>query len=151
MTIHYNRPDGDYAGWGLHLWGDAIDPSEGTEWATPKPPTAPMTLAPTGTCQIQDATKPVNFIIHNGDNKDPGPDQSLNPAETAAVWIKSADQTIYTQRCAADNVGDHPLPSPGRRLRRLRQRNFATSGVMHIWSAAEGTRLDDAPQAAIRV
>ena len=37
-TIHYHRPDGVYTGWGLHLWGDAIDPSEGTEWATPKPP-----------------------------------------------------------------------------------------------------------------
>ena len=98
MTIHYNRPDGNYAGWGLHLWGDAIADGVGTEWADPRPPTAPTTFGAYWNVPIQDATKPVNFIIHNGDNKDPGPDQSLNPAETAAVWIKSADQTIYTQR-----------------------------------------------------
>ncbi len=23
-TIHYNRPDGDYAAWGLHLFGDGL-------------------------------------------------------------------------------------------------------------------------------
>ena len=27
--IHYNRPAGDYDGWGLHLWGDGLDPAEG--------------------------------------------------------------------------------------------------------------------------
>ena len=45
-VIHYNRPADDYGDhttgdfndfWGLHLWGDAIDPSEGTEWFDPKP------------------------------------------------------------------------------------------------------------------
>ena len=35
-VIHYFRPAGDYDGWGLHLWGDAIDPSEGTSWDKPK-------------------------------------------------------------------------------------------------------------------
>ena len=30
------RPDGDYAGWGLHLWGDAIAAGEGTDWARPE-------------------------------------------------------------------------------------------------------------------
>ena len=27
VEIRYQRPDGDYTGWGLHLWGDAIDPA----------------------------------------------------------------------------------------------------------------------------
>ena len=44
--IHYLRTDGDYGDhstgdyndfWGLHLWGDAIDPGEVTEWTSPKP------------------------------------------------------------------------------------------------------------------
>ena len=38
VELRYHRPDGVYAGWGLHLWGDAIDPSEATEWAAPKLP-----------------------------------------------------------------------------------------------------------------
>ena len=45
-VIHYNRPAGDYGDhttgdfndfWGLHLWGDAIDSSEVTDWTAPKP------------------------------------------------------------------------------------------------------------------
>jgi hypothetical protein len=27
-VIHYNRPDGNYAAWGLHLWGDGLAPRE---------------------------------------------------------------------------------------------------------------------------
>ena len=30
--------------------------------------------------------KPVNFIIHRGDAKDPGPDQSMIPADDASVF-----------------------------------------------------------------
>ena len=44
--VQYNRPAGDYGDhitgnatqfWGLHLWGDAIAPSEATDWTDPKP------------------------------------------------------------------------------------------------------------------
>ena len=44
--IHYQRPAGDYGDhttgnsndfWGLHLWGNAIDPAEATDWTSPKP------------------------------------------------------------------------------------------------------------------
>ncbi len=35
-VVHYNRPADDYDGWGLHLWGEAIDPTEATEWGAPK-------------------------------------------------------------------------------------------------------------------
>ena len=32
-TIHYNRPDGGYDAWGLHLFGDGLAPGEATaEW-----------------------------------------------------------------------------------------------------------------------
>src|SRR5689334_25190595 len=36
--IHYHRPRGDYAGWGLHAWEDA---AASVQWTSP--------LAPTGT------------------------------------------------------------------------------------------------------
>ncbi|MET8338434.1 pullulanase-associated domain-containing protein [Streptosporangium canum] len=35
FNLHYHRPDGNYEGWGLHLWGDVATP---TEWATPLQP-----------------------------------------------------------------------------------------------------------------
>ena len=102
-TIHYHRPDGLYDGWGLHLWGDAIDPSEGTEWATPKPPTGSDDYGPFWNVQLADPSQPLNFIIHKGDEKDPGPDQSFTPAEEPAVWIQSADATIHPTRGSAED------------------------------------------------
>ena len=38
-TVHYQRSGGDYAGWGLHLWGDAIADGVATDWNAPRPPT----------------------------------------------------------------------------------------------------------------
>ena len=104
VSVHYSRPDANYTGWGLHLWGDAIADGVATDWASPRPFDGVDDFGAYWNVPIKDATKPVNFIIHNGENKDPGPDQSLNPSATAAVWIKSADKTIYTQRCAADKL-----------------------------------------------
>lgn len=31
-VLHYHRADGDYDGWGLHVWTGAANP---TDWSTP--------------------------------------------------------------------------------------------------------------------
>jgi hypothetical protein len=111
VTIHYHRDDGMYGSpsadfntfWGLHLWGDAVDPSELTEWASPKAPTASDGYGVLWTVQIVDSSMPVNFIIHRGDLKDPGPDESFIPVEMATVWKQSGDTAMYPSRAAALN------------------------------------------------
>ncbi|NJO83057.1 MAG: hypothetical protein HC828_09695 [Blastochloris sp.] len=35
--IHYNRPDGDYDGWGVYLFGPGVDESELTTWPETRP------------------------------------------------------------------------------------------------------------------
>ena len=103
VTIRYHRADGIYTDWGLHLWGDAIDPAEATDWLTPKPYDGVDDFGALWTVAIQDATQPVNFIIHRGDEKDPGPDESFIPQEVATVWKQSGDVAIYPSRGAAEN------------------------------------------------
>ena len=100
-TVHYNRPDGDYAGWGLHLWGDAIADGVGTDWASPRPYDGIDTFGAYWNVPIKDATKPINFIIHKGDEKDPGPDQSFVPETDPGSLDQVGNQTIYPQACAA--------------------------------------------------
>ena len=72
--VHYQRSDGDYGDhttgdfndfWGLHLWGDAIDPSESTSWDAPKMPDGIDDYGAFWEVQIVDALQPVNFIIQN--------------------------------------------------------------------------------------
>ncbi len=101
--IHYKRPGGDYDGWGLHLWGDAIDPGEATSWDSPKLPTGFDDYGAYFEIALADPTKPVNFIVHKGDEKDTQPDRSYVPAENYEIWLKSGVETIYRQRGAAED------------------------------------------------
>jgi alpha-amylase len=107
-TLRYLRPAGDYdtdAGqWGLHMWGDAVDPAVLAQIAWDKP--WPVTRVENGWAVYEiplvDDTKPVNFIMHlpNGDavpdTREPGGDRSFRPIDTPEVWIKQGDPTVYT-------------------------------------------------------
>ncbi len=113
VTIHYQRPAGDYGDytsddyadfWGLHLWGGAIDPSEGTGWTTPRKPDGQDDYGVYFNILVQDVNQPVNFIVHKGDTKDPenSPDRAFLPADTATIWLKQDDVKVYNQRGAAE-------------------------------------------------
>ena len=95
-VIHYHRADGDYTGWGLHLWGDGLDPSEVTAWDVPKLPTGTDDYGAYFEIKLADATKPVNFIMHKGDAKDPDADRSYTPAAAYAIWLQSGDGKVYS-------------------------------------------------------
>ena len=104
VTIHYNRTAGDYGDptssdyndfWGLHLWGDAIDPSEGTEWTSPKKPTGFDDYGAFWEIMLADPTAQLNFIIHRGDEKNTGPDEFFIPVDQATVWKQQADEALY--------------------------------------------------------
>ena len=103
VELRYHRPDGVYTGWGLHLWGDAIDPTEATEWAAPKLPDRIDDYGAHWLVRIQDATKAVNFIVHKGDEKDTAEDRSFLPAEKPSVWLQSGDSTVYGTRGDAED------------------------------------------------
>ncbi|MDH3294116.1 MAG: alpha-amylase family glycosyl hydrolase [Acidimicrobiia bacterium] len=111
-VVHYQRPAGDYGDhttgdfndfWGLHLWGDAIVPSEGTVWQSPKPFLGEDDYGRFAWVELADDSLPVNFIVHQGDTKDPdnSPDRSFVPGATPEIWLKQGDGTIYTSRAEA--------------------------------------------------
>lgn len=104
-VIHYKRADGDYTGWGLHLWGDGLDPTEVTQWGAPKQPTGMDDYGAYFEIKLTDPTKALNFIVHKGDAKDPdnAPDRSYTPADNDAVWLQSGDVAVYMQRGAAED------------------------------------------------
>lgn len=103
-TVHYSRPGKDYDGWGLHLWGDALADGAGTEWATPRQPDGTDSFGAFWKVPLKDASVPLNYIIHKGDTKDPGPDQSFTPATQPETYVKSGDSRLYKSRAAAENV-----------------------------------------------
>ena len=102
VTIHYQRPGNDYDDWGLHLWGDALDPSEVTEWASPRLPDGFDDYGAYFNIKLQNAGEAVNFSIHKGDDKDTPDDRSFVPDATGDIWLKQGDAAIYKQRGAAE-------------------------------------------------
>ena len=93
--IHYHRPDGNYTGWGLHLWGDAIAEGVATDWTSPRPPTGQDAFGVFFEIPLADPTASLNFIIHKGDEKDTPADRSFIPALTPEIWVESGDPTNY--------------------------------------------------------
>ncbi|MEZ4732567.1 MAG: pullulanase-type alpha-1,6-glucosidase [Caldilineaceae bacterium] len=136
VTIHYQRTDNTYTGWGLHLWGDGLGEGVPTDWATPRPYDGVDDFGAYWNVPISDATKPVNFIIHKGDEKDPGPDQSMNPLDSADAWVVSGDATVYKQRGTAEKFAIIHYHRPAGDYGDATSSNYADFWGMHVWDGA---------------
>jgi alpha-amylase len=107
-TLHYFRPAGDYTQWGLHMWGDAVDPAVLSQITWDQPWQRARVEGGWAEYDIAliDDTKPVNFIMHlpGGDSvpttREPGGDRLFLPIDTPNVWIKQGDPTVYTSQPA---------------------------------------------------
>jgi alpha-amylase len=105
-VIHYNRPDGSYNPWGLHLFGDGLAPGEATaEWTAATPFEGTDAYGAFHEIEIADDTKRVGFIVHgrtagggNPDTKDPdgSPDRFFIPLATPEIWLRQGDVRIYS-------------------------------------------------------
>ena len=85
---------------------------------------------------MSDPTQPVNFIIHRGDAKDPGPDQSLLPADTATIWQQSGDETIYPSRGASESYATIHYHRPDGDYGDYSSANFIDFWGLHVWTGA---------------
>jgi len=99
-VIHYNRPAGDYAEWGLHLWGDGLAPGEATAaWDAPTPFEGTDSYGAFHAIELVDDTDQIGFIVHgmppNHDTKDTPNDRFFTPVDHPAIWLKQGDPTIY--------------------------------------------------------
>lgn len=93
--IHYSRPDAAFADWRLHVWEDT---SESVSWETGLEPGGRDDFGVYWDVGLQDGAERLGFLIHQGDEKDPGPDMFLELGETREAWIISGDATVYTSR-----------------------------------------------------
>ena len=97
--IHYNRPDGKYDDWGVHLWKS---PNVGiTNWFIPRMPTGCDSFGVYWHFPLSKfgETKVVNYIIHKGDTKEQGgTDMSFDANKGAEVWINAGSPAIYMSK-----------------------------------------------------
>lgn len=103
--VHYSRPDGVYGGWTLHVWEDT---SETVSWEAGLEPTGTDDFGVYWDVGLVEGAQTLGFIIHQGDEKDPGPDMFLDLTQTRETWILSGDPTLYTSLPDPDAA-----PTPG--------------------------------------
>ncbi|NBM19097.1 pullulanase-type alpha-1,6-glucosidase [Streptomyces sp. GC420] len=83
--LHYKRADGDYDGWGLHVWTGAAQP---TDWSKPLEPARTDAYGAVFEVPLADGAGSLSYIIHKGDEKDLPSDQSLDlKAVGHEVWL----------------------------------------------------------------
>ncbi|WP_374604062.1 pullulanase-associated domain-containing protein [Niveibacterium sp.] len=106
IAINYFRPDGNYAGWGLHAWignpGQPGTPIDGVDWFGPLKPKGKtddagvywhVPLSAFGKSGF------VNYIIHKGDTKEQGgKDQRFDGNTIKQIWVNAGDKAIYTSK-----------------------------------------------------
>ncbi|WP_042414374.1 pullulanase-type alpha-1,6-glucosidase [Streptacidiphilus anmyonensis] len=88
VIVHYHRADGNYAGWGMHVWTGAANP---TDWTSPLQPSGTDAFGDVFTVPLASGATSLSYILHNGDTKDLPDDQSLVFSQNGReVWILSA-------------------------------------------------------------
>ena len=135
-TVHYSRPDGAYDGWGLHVFGEALPAGGETQWTAPLPPTGFDEFGAFWRVPVADPTKPLGFIVHKGDEKDPGPDQTFVPAEQASAWVVSGDATVHPTRAAALDLAVLHYNRPAGDYGDYTSSNFADYWGLHTWTGS---------------
>jgi pullulanase len=93
VTFHYYRNAGDYDGWGLHLWGEAISAS--TNWPTPKLFDGKDGYGRTLTVALSNPSKPLNFVVHKAGTKDVDIDRTV-PCGVSDVWLVQGGSAVNT-------------------------------------------------------
>ncbi|WP_024757785.1 pullulanase-type alpha-1,6-glucosidase [Streptomyces exfoliatus] len=89
-VIHYQRPDGDYDGWGLHTWTGAAQP---TDWSKPLQPVRVDAYGAVYEVPLTEGATSLSYILHKGDEKDLPTDQSLDLATYGhEIWALSGQQ-----------------------------------------------------------
>ncbi|MDT9699851.1 pullulanase-type alpha-1,6-glucosidase [Streptomyces sp. P17] len=89
-VLHYQRADGNYDGWGLHVWTGAANP---TEWSNPLKPVKTDAYGAVFEVPLTEGATSLSYIIHKGDEKDLPADQSLDlTANGYEVWLLNGQE-----------------------------------------------------------
>ncbi|MEU6226795.1 pullulanase-type alpha-1,6-glucosidase [Streptomyces sp. NPDC047042] len=84
-VLHYHRADGDYDGWGLHVWSGAANP---TDWAKPLAPVRTDAYGAVYEVPLNSGATSLSYILHKGDEKDLPTDQALDLKSNGhEVWL----------------------------------------------------------------
>ena len=133
IRVHYFRPDGNYAGWTVYAYDDTTEPNNFAA--------GPVALSGTDSfggyfdVGITPGAANVGLILHNGNTKDPGPNQFVDPATQGnEFWELSGSDKMLTTR-PSTGPGDPPIPAGHARIHYHRPDGNYANWSMYVYGA----------------
>jgi pullulanase-type alpha-1,6-glucosidase len=135
-VVHYQRPAGGYADWGLYAWGD-IDPAYATEWPKGQPFAGEDSYGRFAWVKLKPGAKSVGFLVVDANgNKDVGQDRTIDVTQTGEVWVKQGDPAVYPTRQAATGEPDPPVEEGTAVIHYRRADGNYDGWGLHLWDGA---------------
>ncbi|WP_330340471.1 pullulanase-type alpha-1,6-glucosidase [Streptomyces sp. NBC_00557] len=108
-VLHYHRADGNYDGWGLHVWTGAANP---TDWSNPLKPVKTDAYGAVFEVPLAEGATSLSYIVHKGDEKDLPADQSLDlKANGYEVWLLNGQEKYLLPQPAGSAAALDPATS----------------------------------------
>ncbi|GAA4577703.1 pullulanase-type alpha-1,6-glucosidase [Micromonospora coerulea] len=135
-VVHYQRPAGGYADWGLYTWGD-IDPAYATEWPKGQPFAGEDSFGRFAWVKLKPGARSVGFlVVDSNGNKDVGNDRTIDVTQTGEVWVKQGDGALYPTRQAATGEPDPAVDQSTAVIHWRKADNNYDGWGLHLWDGA---------------
>ena len=132
IRIHYFRPDGVYTGWTVYAFFDTTEPNNFP--GGPVPVSGMDSFGAYFDVGVTATAQNVGIILHNGNTKDPGPNQYVDPAtQGREYWELSGSTTLLTYQ---PPIGADPTLPPGKaRIHYYRPDGNYDNWVLYVYGA----------------
>ncbi|BBH67127.1 hypothetical protein ACTI_38120 [Actinoplanes sp. OR16] len=107
LIVHYHRPDGDYADWSLHAWGDVAADMVYPQGA---PFAGEDSFGRFAFVRLSENAREVGFlVVHRFGAKDVEVDRWVNISDISEVWVTANDRRVSGERPDSEPVVDSGL------------------------------------------
>lgn len=132
IRIHYFRPDGKYVGWTVYAFFDTTEPNNFA--GGPVPITGTDSFGAYFDVGVTPNAQNVGIILHNGNVKDPGPNQYVNPSTQGnEFWELAGSDVLLTSR---PPIGADPaIPAGKARIHYYRPDGNYDNWVLYVYGA----------------
>src|ERR1700687_4121827 len=140
VRIHYFRPDGNYLGWAVYAFGDTTEDTSNFNGG-PVQVTGRDSFGAYFDVGVTATAQNVGIIIHNGNTKDPGPNEFIEPATQGnEYWQLSGSNVLQTTQPPTIQQTDPAIPANKARIHYFRpDSNYASWTVYAFGDTTEDT------------
>jgi pullulanase len=138
VRIHYFRPDGNYLGWTVYAFGDTTEDTSNFNGG-PVQVTGHDIFGAFFDIGVTSTAENVGIIIHNGNTKDPGPNEFLDPATQGnEYWQLSGSNVLATTALPTIQQTDPPIPAGKARIHYHRpDNNYANWNLFPFFATTD--------------